>query len=131
MKCCICGKEVEAFRTNNPQPIRREDGQVFDGINERCCNACNSKYVINYRIAVAKNYPDDIKELQKAVYALRLQAGINIKKRYLVCTIERNDGSTYEQQCAIINDSIRASIDALIKTLGKDYYVADYRVEED
>ena len=39
--CCICGKFHNDFG-NNPFPVVKE--------NKRCCNACNSNYVIPARI---------------------------------------------------------------------------------
>ena len=41
--CCICGIEYTGFG-NNAQPV--QDG--------RCCNACNSLYVIPARLKQAK-----------------------------------------------------------------------------
>lgn len=40
MKCCICGKEIEGYG-NNPVPVKAEG---------RCCDECNSNYVIPERI---------------------------------------------------------------------------------
>ena len=38
--CCICGEECEGY-DNNPDPVKEEG---------RCCDACNSKFVIPARI---------------------------------------------------------------------------------
>ena len=43
--CCICGMEYEGIG-NNPDPVPHKDG-------ERCCDACNSTYVIPIRIMKA------------------------------------------------------------------------------
>ena len=40
MKCCICKNEIDGFG-NNPQPYKKRG---------RCCDDCNSYYVIPYRI---------------------------------------------------------------------------------
>lgn len=42
-KCCICGKPIDGFG-NDPYPY------VLSGL---CCNECNIKTVIPYRIAVS------------------------------------------------------------------------------
>lgn len=52
MKCCICGKEIEGYG-NNPSPIKEEG---------RCCNKCNSDYVIPERIIRLFKYDFDKKE---------------------------------------------------------------------
>ena len=39
--CCICGEPIEGYG-NNPRPYRHEG---------RCCDACNSKFVIPARLA--------------------------------------------------------------------------------
>lgn len=43
-KCCLCGIEFEGYG-NNPYPLC----DVND-YNSRCCNDCDSKYVIPSRI---------------------------------------------------------------------------------
>lgn len=51
MKCCICDKEISDYG-NNPYPLcEKEDTQ------SRCCDECNSNYVIRARIMLqqAKN----------------------------------------------------------------------------
>lgn len=42
MKCAICGKEIIDFG-NNPWPIRTSE-------NARCCDDCNSTFVVTVRI---------------------------------------------------------------------------------
>ena len=39
--CCICGEPIEGYG-NNPSPYKHEG---------RCCDACNSKFVIPARLA--------------------------------------------------------------------------------
>ena len=41
-KCCICGKKITGWG-HNPYPVIRDE-------NARCCDECNSKYVIRARI---------------------------------------------------------------------------------
>lgn len=50
IKCCICGKEIEDYG-NNTQPYCK-------GL---CCDECNNKYVIPYRLklAVIESYPGE------------------------------------------------------------------------
>lgn len=43
-KCCICGKEIEAWG-NNPYPVRTE-GQ--------CCRHCNYTVVLPERVRLSK-----------------------------------------------------------------------------
>ena len=43
--CCICGEPIEGYG-NNPRPYKHEG---------RCCNACNSKFVIPARLAKLNN----------------------------------------------------------------------------
>lgn len=48
MKCIICGKEITDYG-NNPYPIcQRED------TSSKCCNDCNSNYVIGARLVSTK-----------------------------------------------------------------------------
>lgn len=52
--CCICGCKIEGYG-NNPQGAawRNADGDIeFSefGENDRCCDACDSAYVIPGRI---------------------------------------------------------------------------------
>ena len=42
MQCCICGKEIIGYG-NNPLPLGNS--------GDRCCDSCNSKYVIPARVA--------------------------------------------------------------------------------
>lgn len=44
-KCCICGEENIGYG-NNPVPAKS---------NGRCCDKCNSKYVLPYRYYLIKN----------------------------------------------------------------------------
>ena len=43
MRCCICGKKFVGYG-NNPYP-------VVDNDDARCCDECNSTYVIMARLA--------------------------------------------------------------------------------
>ena len=43
--CCICGEPIEGYG-NNPRPYKHEG---------RCCDACNSKFVIPARLAELNN----------------------------------------------------------------------------
>lgn len=43
--CCICGEPIEGYG-NNPRPYKQEG---------RCCDACNSKFVIPARLAELNN----------------------------------------------------------------------------
>lgn len=43
IKCCICGKRIVGYG-NNPYPVVDDD-------EARCCDECNSKYVIVARLA--------------------------------------------------------------------------------
>ncbi len=45
VKCCLCGKEIEDWQTNNPFPI---------SANGRCCSDCNSKIVIPLRLRLMR-----------------------------------------------------------------------------
>lgn len=49
--CCICGKEFEGFG-NNPEPVDTAP-------DARCCNKCNSKFVIPARVKEALRNSDD------------------------------------------------------------------------
>ena len=47
-KCCICGKEFVGWG-NNPYPVNKDE-------DARCCDDCNSAFVIPARIAeLSKN----------------------------------------------------------------------------
>lgn len=50
MKCCICGKEIKGYG-NDPWGALDENNEmtVFDN-NDRCCDECNTKYVIPGRL---------------------------------------------------------------------------------
>ena len=43
MKCAICGNEINNEFGNNPWPIRTDE-------NARCCDECNTSFVLPYRI---------------------------------------------------------------------------------
>ena len=47
MKCAICGNEINNEFGNNPWPVRT------DG-NARCCDECNTSFVIPYRIMLMR-----------------------------------------------------------------------------
>lgn len=52
--CCICGKPIEDYG-NNPDGAawKKEDGSIEFGQfgpEDRCCNECDSRYVIPGRI---------------------------------------------------------------------------------
>ena len=42
MRCCVCGQRFVGFG-NNPRPIPHK-------ADERCCDDCNSRYVVPLRI---------------------------------------------------------------------------------
>jgi len=44
MKCSICKEEINGFG-NNPYPIRVSE-------NARCCDRCNDKYVLYFRLGL-------------------------------------------------------------------------------
>ena len=48
--CCICGEPIEGYG-NNPSPYKHEG---------RCCDACNSKFVIPARLAELSNSDEDL-----------------------------------------------------------------------
>jgi len=54
MKCCICGKEFTGYGNNPDGAIwRTEEGDLESkdfGPEDRCCDDCNSRYVIPGRI---------------------------------------------------------------------------------
>ncbi len=43
MKCAICGNEINNEFGNNPWPVRTNE-------EDRCCDECNTSFVIPYRI---------------------------------------------------------------------------------
>lgn len=45
MNCCFCGKEIKGYG-NSTWPIYQDS----DGEKNRCCDKCNSEYVITARI---------------------------------------------------------------------------------
>ena len=61
--CSICGKEYQGFG-NNAQPV--DDG--------RCCNECNSKVVIPFRMysgrlqEIKKNGESEVLEIKSKIY---------------------------------------------------------------
>lgn len=57
MKCCICGKEIERYG-NNPRGALNQNGCEMEwGVDDECCDECNSKYVITGRIAKMYQIP--------------------------------------------------------------------------
>ena len=48
--CCICGEPIEGYG-NNPSPYKHEG---------RCCDACNSKFVIPARLAELSSSDEDL-----------------------------------------------------------------------
>lgn len=48
-KCSICGREYEGFG-NNPWPVRKR-------VDLRCCDECDSHYVIPVRMILIKCKP--------------------------------------------------------------------------
>lgn len=55
--CCICGEKFTGFG-NNPYPLT-------DDVNARCCNECNSEYVIPARILNIK--PDEKEKIKSLI----------------------------------------------------------------
>ena len=56
MKCAICGKEIENKFGSNPWPIRVDE-------DARCCDECNFKFVIPYRVEVLGASLEQVKNL--------------------------------------------------------------------
>ena len=53
-KCCICHKDTEGWG-NNPEPLGKttKDGMILaddNGMPIRCCDVCNSSFVIPARL---------------------------------------------------------------------------------
>ena len=60
MNCCICGKDMEGY-ANNPQGALNKDAQeIIWNENDRCCNKCNTKFVIPGRIAKIFKFDPDM-----------------------------------------------------------------------
>lgn len=47
MKCAICGNEINNEFGNNPWPVRTNE-------EDRCCDECNTSFVIPYRIMLMR-----------------------------------------------------------------------------
>ena len=47
MRCAICGKEMNNEFGNNPWPVRANE-------EDRCCDECNTSFVIPYRIMLMR-----------------------------------------------------------------------------
>ncbi len=64
MKCCICGKEIENYG-NNPEGAYDETGhEIRWKSDDRCCDACNAKYVVAGRIAkLYQTTPKNVKAI--------------------------------------------------------------------
>ncbi len=100
MKCCFCGKEIKGYG-NNASPV----------VNATCCDECNLKVVLPYRIFLKSYYkkedtallvtPDEIKlakpadkycslkELQEAVNGY-FELGAEVLPNYL--TVVNDEG---------------------------------------
>ena len=56
MKCCFCGKAIFENESNNPKGAMWLDPETNEVVEfnpkptDRCCNSCNSKYVIPGRL---------------------------------------------------------------------------------
>lgn len=116
MKCCICGKTIRGFG-NNPDPIKNASGELFNE-NARCCNDCNDKYVVPYRLAQIFGSDEEVQAIQDKVNNLRKKTST---KRKLIAVIERPDGTTYEQEIEYTGHK-RTSINLAQKELGYPYY---------
>ena len=121
MKCIICGKTKRGYG-NNPDPITNEKGELFD-VNARCCDECDNKYVLPYRLAQLTGNVHEMQSIQKEVNKLR---GFEVPKK-LIARIERPDGSTYEQEIEYIEDSKIKSVRNAQKKLGNPYAWATIR----
>lgn len=55
MRCAICDCEIKDYG-NNPYPTRLDK-------NDRCCDECNSKYVVPARIILKRTRPELKNEL--------------------------------------------------------------------
>lgn len=61
--CCICGEKFKGFG-NNPYPLTDDE-------NARCCDECNTKYVITARIfGIKPDEKDKIKALVTGNYEI-------------------------------------------------------------
>ena len=58
MKCSICGEDLNGYYGNNPDPIRTAD-------TARCCDECNSRFVIPARIILMSADMDKQIEISK------------------------------------------------------------------
>ena len=47
MNCAICGNEINNEFGNNPWPVRTDE-------NARCCDECNTSFVIPYRVMLMR-----------------------------------------------------------------------------
>lgn len=54
MKCCICGNTLEGYGNNPDGAVwKKDDGEIEIGkfkSDDRCCDNCNSTFVIPGRI---------------------------------------------------------------------------------
>lgn len=64
LRCNLCGNKIFDYG-NNPYPLMVSD-------DDRCCDYCNSEYVIPARIAnIAKEFTEE--ELARITYSIRLE----------------------------------------------------------
>lgn len=120
MKCCICGKEIKGIG-NNPSPLKDLTGEYF-GAEDRCCNECDDAYVIPMRLAQLTQDEDGMKLIQNQIDRLQ---GKLVPHSHIIATIERPDGSTFEQEIFNTGD-IKESLKRAQKKLGNPYYTKKY-----
>ena len=71
--CAICGKEFEGFG-NNPYPVRISE-------EARCCDDCNSRFVIMSRLMVMGITPEEKKSAVNILDSLDYEALIKVFNR--------------------------------------------------
>lgn len=52
IECCICGKTIPVIKGNNPYPVRTYS--VLGTSENRCCDDCNSRFVMFAREEMRK-----------------------------------------------------------------------------
>ena len=69
LRCCICGKIIEDYThdSNNPDPLKDENGKFLADSDGRCCKECDENYVIPFRIAAHYGSTKTCEILQKQV----------------------------------------------------------------
>lgn len=55
MKCCICNKKIEGYGNNPWGALDIRNRPIKWKLNDRCCDACNTEFVIPGRILLQIN----------------------------------------------------------------------------